>query len=40
MNQVTGQEFIYGMSAVDTGIEKIAGIEPSTGQGIAHTHED
>ena len=35
MNQVTGQEFIYGMSAVGAGIAMIAGIGPGIGQGIA-----
>ena len=34
MNQVTGQQFIYGMSAVGAGIAMIAGI----GQGIAAGH--
>lgn len=38
MNQVTGQEFIYGMSAVGAGIAMIAGIGPGIGQGIAAGH--
>ena len=35
MNQVTGQQFIYGMSAVGAGIAMIAGIGPGIGQGYA-----
>ena len=38
MNQVTGQEFIYGMSAVGAGIAMIAGVGPGIGQGIAAGH--
>ena len=32
MNQVTGQEFIYAMSAVGAGIAMIAGVGPGIGQ--------
>lgn len=35
MNQVTGQEFIYGMSALGAGIAMIAGMGPGIGQGYA-----
>ena len=35
MNQVTGQEFIYAMSAVGAGIAMIAGVGPGIGQGYA-----
>lgn len=35
MNQVTGQEFIYGMSALGAGIGMIAGMGPGIGQGYA-----
>lgn len=38
MEQVTGQEFIYGMSAVGAGIAMIAGVGPGIGQGIAAGH--
>ena len=35
MNQVTGQDFIYGMSAVGAGLAMIAGVGPGIGQGNA-----
>ena len=35
MEQVTGQEFIYGMSAIGAGIAMIAGVGPGIGQGYA-----
>ena len=35
---MSGQDFIYGMSAVGAGIEMIAGVGPGIGQGIAAGH--
>lgn len=35
MDNVTGQEFIYAMSAVGAGIAMIAGVGPGIGQGYA-----
>ena len=36
--QMSGQDFIYGCSAVGAGIAMIAGIGPGVGQGIAAGH--
>ena len=38
MDNITGQDFIYGMSAVGAGLAMIAGIGPGVGQGIAAGH--
>ena len=35
---MSGQDFIYGMSAVGAGIAMIAGVGPGIGQGIAAGH--
>lgn len=35
MNNISGQDFIYGMSALGAGIAMIAGLGPGIGQGIA-----
>ena len=35
---MSGQDFIYGMSAVGAGIAMIAGVGPGLGQGIAAGH--
>ena len=35
---MSGQDFIYGMSAVGAGIAMIAGLGPGIGQGIAAGH--
>ena len=35
---LSGQDFIYGMSAVGAGIAMIAGVGPGVGQGIAAGH--
>ena len=35
---MSGQDFIYGMSAVGAGIALIAGVGPGIGQGIAAGH--
>ena len=36
--QMSGQDFIYGCSAIGAGIAMIAGIGPGVGQGIAAGH--
>ena len=36
--QMSGQDFIYGCSAIGAGIAMIAGIGPGGGQGIAAGH--
>jgi F-type H+-transporting ATPase subunit c len=38
MNGISGQDFIYGCSAIGAGIAMIAGIGPGVGQGIAAGH--
>ena len=38
MENISGQDFIYGMSAVGAGLALIAGIGPGVGQGIAAGH--
>ena len=38
MNNISGQDFIYGMSAVGAGLAMIAGIGPGIGQGHAAGH--
>ncbi len=38
MDNITGQDFIYGMSAVGAGLAMIAGIGPGIGQGHAAGH--
>ena len=38
MNGISGQDFILGSSAIDAGLEMIAGIGPGIGQGIAAGH--
>jgi F-type H+-transporting ATPase subunit c len=35
---MSGQDFIYGMSAVGAGLAMIAGLGPGIGQGIAAGH--
>ena len=35
---MSGQDFIYGLSAVGAGIAMIAGVGPGIGQGIAAGH--
>ncbi len=35
---ISGQDFIYGCSAIGAGIAMIAGIGPGVGQGIAAGH--
>ena len=35
MENISGQDFIYGMSAVGAGLALIAGIGPGVGQGYA-----
>ena len=35
---MSGQDFIYGMSAVGSGLAMIAGLGPGIGQGIAAGH--
>ena len=35
MENISGQDFIYGMSAVGAGLAVIAGIGPGVGQGYA-----
>lgn len=35
MDNITGQEFIYAMSAIGAGIAMIAGVGPGIGQGYA-----
>ncbi len=35
MNQVSGQDFIYAMSAIGAGIAMISGFGPGIGQGYA-----
>ena len=38
MENISGQDFIYGMSAVGAGLALIAGVGPGIGQGIAAGH--
>lgn len=38
MNGITGQEFIWGCSAIGAGLAMIAGLGPGIGQGIAAGH--
>lgn len=38
MSNISGQDFIYGMSAVGAGLAMIAGIGPGIGQGHAAGH--
>ena len=38
MNGISGQDFIYGCSAIGAGLALIAGIGPGVGQGIAAGH--
>ncbi len=35
---ISGQDFVYGMSALGAGIAMIAGLGPGIGQGIAAGH--
>ena len=35
MNGISGQDFIFGCSAIGAGLAMIAGIGPGVGQGIA-----
>ena len=38
MNGISGQDFIFGCSAIGAGLAMIAGIGPGVGQGIAAGH--
>ena len=38
MNQISGEQFILGCSAIGAGLALIAGIGPGVGQGIAAGH--
>ena len=38
MNGISGQDFIFGCSAICAGLAMIAGIGPGVGQGIAAGH--
>ena len=38
MNGISGQDFIFGCSAIGAGLAMIAGLGPGIGQGIAAGH--
>ena len=38
MNGISGQDFIFGCSAIGAGLAMIAGLGPGIGQGIAGGH--